>query len=99
MGSWLGSCGLHLCPSQLHVGPVMDLETFSSAEPGQSHPDSFLAWSLKSGNGGGRRRGGQGARTEEASQGTEEAAAWVEEGSALALYHLSIGLLSEYLDL
>lgn len=27
MGSWLGSDGLHLCQSQLHVGPVMDLET------------------------------------------------------------------------
>lgn len=40
--------------------------------------------------------GGQGARTEEASWGTEEAAAQVEEGSALALYDLSIGLLSEY---
>lgn len=45
---------------------------------------------------GGEEEEGQGARTEEASRGTEEAAARVEEGSALALYDLSIGLLSEY---
>lgn len=78
MGSWLGSDGLHLCQSQLHVGPVMDLETSlppSLAEVARRlsglEPEEW-EWSRK-------RDGGHGAKTEGASQGTEEGASWKEE--------------------
>lgn len=78
MGSWLGSNGLHLCQSQLHVGPVMDLE--SSLPPNLAEVARCLSgmeseeweWLRK-------KDRGHGARKEGASQGTGEGAPRMEE--------------------
>lgn len=108
VGPLHGELAWHQCaasvPEPAACGATDGFRSFSSSQPGQRCPDSSLAWSLKSGDGGERRTGGQGARIEEASQGTEEAAAWVEEktasgmsSSALALRDLSRGLLTSTL--
>lgn len=102
MGSWLGSNGPHLCQSQLHVGPVMNLET-SLPSGLEEVPRLLLGLEPEEREWWRKKDGGHGARTEEASQGTEEGAAGTEEkepsaspSSALALYDLSTGLLTKY---